>query len=601
MTGALTAVFRKSLRPALLLTAFAGSVTAQAQSPLALAQGEIQKGRTAEAIRVLEDYRRQHPAVAEAYNLLGVAYTSEGKTDQALAMYQEFARLAPNRPEAYNNLGASFLQHGDSVQAEKAFRQALALRADDTDALYNLGSLLNTRHDYNQARPLLARALRRERTPGIVFELAASQAGVGDRKQALRTLSSMPVPSGPEGLPWLRLVGTLSLDEGRWTEGGKALEQALKLAPDDQIVLYSLGLARLKSNQPAEAASLFERAFASMPIAERHFKTGALLAQHGADADAVTQFERAVREDPKMYDAYFNLAVIHLRRKEINSAAEAAAHALAIRKTGEAYSLLGDLREEQGQYREALESLQQAVRLEPQNEEFAFDLGLELILHENSDAAMEWFRAAQEHFPQSARMALGLGTANYMAEKQDDAVRAFLKAVDLDPKYEPAYTFLGMAYLSSSNPPDEVLGRLGMLARSHPQSFTAQYYYGATLVKAMDRAGKAEKAEAASEALRRALALHPDDAHTYYYLGEIKRLQDRIDEAALLYEKSVALDPTFADALFKLGRAYAKLGRQEDALRVLARHHEVQSRQAEDLEKRMQEIKTFVLTMRSGR
>jgi len=61
----------------------------------------------------------------------------------------------------------------------------------------------------------------------------------------------------------------------------------------------------------------------------------------------------------------------------------------------------------------------------------------------------------------------------------------------------------------------------------------------ATLVKAMDRAGKAEKAEAASEALRRALALHPDDAHTYYYLGEIKRLQDQIGEAALLYEKSV--------------------------------------------------------------
>jgi Tetratricopeptide repeat len=66
-------------------------------------------------------------------------------------------------------------------------------------------------------------------------------------------------------------------------------------------------------------------------------------------------------------------------------------------------------------------------------------------------------------------------------------------------------------------------------------------------------------------------------------------------------KSSVALDPTLADALFKLGRTYARLGRQEDALRILNRHHEVQNQQAEAIEKRRQEIKTFVLTMRSGR
>jgi tetratricopeptide (TPR) repeat protein len=462
-----------------------------------------------------------------------------------------------------------------------------------------LGSLLNSRHDYTESRTLLARALRRERAPLIIFELAAAQAGLGERTHALRTLNSMPAPAGPEGLPWLRLLGTLNLDEGRVAEATKALEQALELAPDDQIVLYSLGLARLRSSQPTQAAALLGRSFGSLPPAERAFKVGALLAQNGADTDAAVQFERAVREDPQMYDAYFNLAVVHLRRKELDSAADAATHALALRKTGEAYNLLGDLREEQGRYREALENLQEAVRADPPSEEFAFDLGLELILHENSDAAIQWFRAAEKHFPQSSRMALGSGTAEYMSEKQDDAVRSFLKAVDLDPKYEAAYTFLGMAYLSSSNPPDEVLLRLGTLARIDSRSFTAQYYYGAALVQAMDRTGKLDKLDAASEALRQALALHPADAHSYYYLGEVKRLQNQFNEAAQFYEKSVALDPAFADALFKLGRTYARLGRQDDALRILNLHHEVQSKQTESIDKRLQDVKMFILTIRN--
>src|SRR6476659_6071046 len=123
MTGPLTASLPQPICAVILLAAFANPAVAKAQNPLAAAQAEIQKGRTAEAIRVLEEYRRQHPAVAEVYNLLGVAYSYEGKHDRALTMYQEFARLAPNRPEAYNNLGASLLQQGDPAQAEKAFRR----------------------------------------------------------------------------------------------------------------------------------------------------------------------------------------------------------------------------------------------------------------------------------------------------------------------------------------------------------------------------------------------------------------------------------------------------------------------------------------------
>src|SRR6266542_2877640 len=104
---------RSYLHAALLLAA-SGSFTlfADGQDSSARARLEIRSGRTANSIRILEDYRRQHPAVSEVYNLLSIAYASEGRDDQALSMSQEFARLAPNRPEAFNNLGASFMRRG---------------------------------------------------------------------------------------------------------------------------------------------------------------------------------------------------------------------------------------------------------------------------------------------------------------------------------------------------------------------------------------------------------------------------------------------------------------------------------------------------------
>jgi tetratricopeptide (TPR) repeat protein len=461
--------------------------------------------------------------------------------------------------------------------------------------------LLNARHDYQEARLLLQRALGRQRSPGIVFELAVSQAGLGDRKAALRTLNSMPTPSGAEGLPWLRLLGALSIDEQRWAEGTRALEEAQRLAPGDPVVLYSLGLARLQSKRVADAVEMFDRSFVAMPPAQRHFKVGALLAQHGADAEAITEFHKAIQDDPQMYDAYFNLAVVCLRRKQIERAAQAVDQAMAIRQTGEAYNLMGDLREEQGRSQEALESLKQAVQMEPANEGYVFDYGLELIAHMNYDPATQVFRAAEERFPRSFTIALGLGAASYMAEKQDDAIRAFVAALKLNPEYEPTYTFLGKAYLTTFDPPDEVITDLGTVARTHLRSFAAQHYYGAALVKRMVRTGKKDAAEAALAALHRAARLQPNDAETYFYLGEVKRLQGDSNEACRLYEKAVALDPKFEEAFYKLGQVYSKMGRKDEATRAFARHHEVTAQEDQELTKREQEIKTFILTVRSQR
>jgi tetratricopeptide (TPR) repeat protein len=585
---------------AVLVFFLPGVLAAQNNPALDRARQALDEGDTTKAIALLENDRRAHPTSAEIYNLLGIAYGRVGKNDQSLAMFKEFARLAPNTSRAYNNLGAAYLRQQDPEHAEVAFRHALRISPQDIDALYNLGALLNARHKYRESRPLLDRAFGREHSSAVGYEAAVAAAGMGDRKAALRILNSLDAPRDQSVVPWLKLNGTLNFDEGNLTDASKALESARHLAPDDKEVLYTLALVRLKSNQADLALPLLDQVLGALSISVRDVREAALLTSYGAYRQALAKFEEAVTSDPGSYEAHYNLAVLRLEHfKDINGALEAAQHALAIRNTGDLQDLLGDLCESQNRFEEALNHYQEAVRLDPNSDKFAFDLGAELLLHENVDAAETVFQAAQKSFPKAARIYLGLGTAEFMHGKAADSIASYLKAVDLDPEFEPAYLFLGEAFTFADTRSTEVVAKLSHSAAKQPQTFGAQYYYGAALVKEMDQGGDLRNASLAQAALQKAATLRPNDARVPYQFGELCRVQKHIGEAVAYYQKAAALDPEFPEPLYKLGQAYVRLGRPEDAKKAFARHREVMTKEEAAVYQRASEIRSFVLKMKT--
>jgi tetratricopeptide (TPR) repeat protein len=282
----------------------------------------------------------------------------------------------------------------------------------------------------------------------------------------------------------------------------------------------------------------------------------------------------------------------------VDNALVAAKRAASLKNTGEIHDLVADIYERKGGFREALNNYQEAARLDPSNDKFAFDLGSELMLHENYDAAQAIFQAAEKRFPKSSRTYVGLGTAEFMAGRAADSVDAFLKAVDLDPEFEPAYLFLGEAFTFSSAHAPEVIAKLAYFSAKDPQNFGVQFYYGASLVSEIIKDGNLANAEPALTALNRAAKLHPDDARVYYQLGEVYRLHKRLSEAASYYEKSSELDPNYPEPLYKLGQVYVRLGRHADAEKMFTRHRDVMAKEEANLYHRSSEIQSFVLKMR---
>ncbi len=586
----------------LLLAILTGASFGQQQNPLSAVRRELDSGHTAEAIQTLETYRHDHPLDADVCNLLGIAYDRTGDADKSLQMFQEFARLAPNRPEAFNNLGAAYLRANNPDQAEAAFRHSLTLRPGSVDALYNLGALLNARGKYSESEPLLQQAYQLEHSGAVAYELAVAMAGVGDKKDALKILETATPPKGTNAAPWLKLAGTLELEQGKPEAASKALDAALLLQPEDLELSYDLALVRLQQGRVGAAIPLLDRSLAQLPASSRDLREGTLLASKGFPQQALMRFEQAAIEDPASYDALYNIAVLRLEKsnspKDLDGALDAVHRAMAVNNTGELHDLAADIYERKKDYKNALIEYQEATRMDPDNARFAFDLGSELLLHENYQAAETILHAAQARNPQSSQIYLALGAAEFMAGKTADSVDAFLKAVDLDPNFEPAYLFLGEAYTFSGARSEEVLAKLAHLAAREPRSFGAQYYYGTCLVVAMNNDGTLANAALAMTALNRAAQLRPRDARVYYQMGEVLRLEKRPADSVPYYAKSIAMDPDYPEPLYKLGQAYVRLGKHEEAQKMFDRHREVMSKQEATLDRRSSEIQSFIVSMR---
>ena len=106
--------------------------------------------------------------------------------------------------------------------------------------------------------------------------------------------------------------------------------------------------------------------------------------------------------------------------------------------------------EKSGDFNQAARAFAEAVRLEPANEDYRIDLAAVLLNSGRVEESVTTFRAAQEAFPNSSRIRLGLGSALYVAGDYKESANAILDAVRLRP--EPrAFDLLGKVYESAGD------------------------------------------------------------------------------------------------------------------------------------------------------
>jgi len=400
----------------------------------------------------------------------GVQALRTGDFGRAAAAFRRVLEAMPNFEPALLGLAEALAQEGDSVAALALARQALELRPESAPA-----------------------------TLGVARQLA--QLGASD--QALEALGRLRTLD-PIEIQGYRLSALLLRDLRRGDEAIEILQLALEQGLRDPRLEEELSVLLIAADRPSEAS---ERAAAA-------------LAEHGETAGLLLACGLAmVAADPTARDQ----AIALLER----------AIELGIDDPAKVHLELGSLLLEAKRPEEAIEHLQIAQQLMPEQPEVYYKLGVAQRTAGNASAARESLTRFQELKVENERLErleLEVGTALNKAQE-----------------------------LASSNRLVEALQSLNSLLTSYPDEFRAH------ILKAKILYSMGRQVDALA-AIERARQLEPSQIEPLYLEGMFLLQLNRVDEARAALEQAISLEPNLGEAHVLLGGAAAKLGQPAAAI-----------------------------------
>jgi len=232
---------------------------------------------------------------------------------------------------------------------------------------------------------------------------------------------------------------------------------------------------------------------------------------------------------------------------------------------------LGEAQLMAGRWEPSVESLRQAVLLDPQNVLTRKVLGDALYLAGKQEEAERSLKEALRLDPNYEPARYALGRVYYQENRFPDAIHEFETLIAADAAHYRAHDSLALCYESVGRNADalkEFLKALDLVYKDHPEYDSAH----ADLADFLLRREQPEKAfQMAAEAAQR----NPNSARNFFLTGKALVTLNKDALSLRWLERTVQLDPAYREAHYLLARTYQKLGRKDDADREFSRVREL--------------------------
>ena len=227
----------------------------------------------------------------------------------------------------------------------------------------------------------------------------------------------------------------------------------------------------------------------------------------------------------------------------------------------DAYSFLraGMANERTGNYPAAVRAYERGLAVAPDNVELLNSLGFALFQQGKSQDAIVALEKAVAVDPKHAKSHNNLALAAIDLGELELAEAHYRESLAIEPQ-AAIYNDLGFV-LERQGLADEAATSYRKALELDPKSASAHYNLGSSLA----RSGRFAEAE---RHFRSALKQKPD-ARTYTALGVVLRQLGRTDEAVVQLRKAIETDGTYAPARQELAETLGKLGRVEEARKVM--------------------------------
>jgi len=270
--------------------------------------------------------------------------------------------------------------------------------------------------------------------------------------------------------------------------------------------------ADIDANHFEEAIVPLQKVIADQPdFAYAHFQLAYVFTALKRMDEARAEYERTVAADPKMSEAYINLGIILLDKDPAAALAPLGKAVELLPAQSRPRFLLGVAEERSGDLAKAADSMEGAIRLDPQDAETQLHLGNLYMRMKRPADAEATYRKVLELRPNEPQALLGLGQA-LEAQKKPEAAEAYQKYLATQPA--DTATRLKMVHeLFDAKEYDAALAQLDRLDAGKPTLDSLKLRADIQIAQ--------KKWDESIATLQQAIALAPNDAQMHGGLGRI--------------------------------------------------------------------------------
>ncbi|MDE2232286.1 MAG: tetratricopeptide repeat protein [Candidatus Omnitrophica bacterium] len=218
------------------------------------------------------------------------------------------------------------------------------------------------------------------------------------------------------------------------------------------IVAFNAVLTYQRNKVWKDELTLWGDAVAKSPHRARAYNNlGFAYLKQGQPAQAIADYNQALRIDPTLTDAYVGRGLSYARQGDFSKAIADYNKAVAIEPDADALNNRGIFYFHQGNLPQAISDLTWAIRLNPDDVKAYYNRGLSFAKQGDLTSAVADYNKAIEIDPRDAQTYYNRGLAFAREKFFAEAVYDFTRAIKIDPGYADAYNNRGITYALEGN------------------------------------------------------------------------------------------------------------------------------------------------------